>query len=178
MLLAGFEPRRGVSGDEAVIEHGQVPCVGGGGHAHRLATQRMRSMTMAPSMLSVGSRVDDSASPLRRYTAIAGSIAPRSVSSHAVWHSRSVAPARAASISRSAMPRPRADRSHVHSLQLCASVGLDADRDGTDRDRLPGGEVERGVVGSVVAAIQASSVCNCGRSTTGSMPVQPRTHST
>ena len=40
--------------------------------------------------------------------AIAGSMAPRTVSSQAVWHCRSVAPATAASISRSAMPRPRA----------------------------------------------------------------------
>jgi hypothetical protein len=37
-----------------------------GGHAHRLATPRMRSMTMAPSTLSLGGRVGDSAKPLRR----------------------------------------------------------------------------------------------------------------
>ena len=56
----------------------------GDAHADRLATLRMRSMTMAPSMLSVGGRVDDSAKPLRRYTEIAGSIAPRSVWSQTV----------------------------------------------------------------------------------------------
>ena len=38
----------------------------GGGHAHRLATLRVSSMTMTPSMLSVGGRVDDSMKPLRR----------------------------------------------------------------------------------------------------------------
>jgi hypothetical protein len=42
------------------------------------------------------------------------------------------------------------DWSHEHPLQFGASIGLDADRHGSDGERLPDGEVEGGVVRGVV----------------------------
>ena len=106
-------------------------------------------MTMTPSTLRVGGRVHASAKPLRRYTAIAGSMAPRTVSSHTMRHCRSFASAIDVDQSVGDVVTP-CDRSDIHPFQFGGSVGLGADRDDADCDCVPGGEVERGVFGGVV----------------------------
>jgi hypothetical protein len=137
--------RRGRRGDGRTRWCRQVGCRD---QAQREAVAIGRSITTTPTMRSVGCRAVVWVNPFRRYTAMAGSIAPRTVSSHTVWQPWVAAVATAASMRASAMPA--SDRPEIHPLELGVAVVMEVDGDGAHGDRSPVGEEHGGVDAGVV----------------------------